>query len=231
MFVQVQKLFISGGIVMIPLLIFSLLSVTLIMERLFFWLNILNNEKRFIKESLKIYRSNLHTGDVQMRLMSFVQKNLDLPTARMFFAALQLEYPNPIEFKLALESAGQAELQILKRFNNLLETISGIAPLLGLLGTILGLIQAFASLKIGEIGGGNTVAVSTGISEALISTASGLVVGIFTLFFANIFRGLYKKEFNVLQQYGSQLELIYHRKFEEMKIYRGGTGLSLNGDN
>ncbi len=125
--------------------------------------------------------------------------------------------PNPEEFRLALESAAQAEIPLLKRFNTVFETIISLSPLLGLLGTILGLITSFASLRIGDVGGSNTVGVSAGISEALVSTASGLVVAIFTLLFANTFRGLYIRQIALIQEYGGQLELLYRRWYE-----RGG---------
>ena len=66
-----------------------------------------------------------------------------------------------------------------------------LSPLLGLLGTVLGLIASFASLNLGNVGGTQTTNVTGGISEALVSTAAGLIVAIFTLLFANTFRGLY----------------------------------------
>ena len=61
------------------------------------------------------------------------------------------------------------------------------------IGTALGLINSFASLNIGDVGGTKTTGVTSGISEALVSTASGLLVTIFTLLFANSFWGLYQR--------------------------------------
>ncbi|NEQ31699.1 MAG: MotA/TolQ/ExbB proton channel family protein, partial [Leptolyngbya sp. SIO4C5] len=111
-------------------------------------------------------------------------------------------------FASALESATQAELPLLKRFNTVFQSIIAVSPLLGLLGTILGLIRSFAAIQIGEIGA-NAELVTGGISEALVSTAAGLVVAIFTLLFANLFRGLYRRQVALLQEYGSQLEILY----------------------
>jgi biopolymer transport protein ExbB len=114
---------------------------------------------------------------------------------------------------LALESEAQAEIPVLKRFQNIFETIIGLAPLLGLLGTVLGLIASFASLNIGDVGGSKTTGVTAGISEALVSTASGLVVAIFTLLFANTFRGLYQRQIAWIQEYGAyQMNQISHPK-------------------
>ena len=143
-----------------------------------------------------------------------LKQNADLPMARIFSAALELEQPTPEEFRLALESEAQAEIPLLKRFNNIFETIISLAPLLGLLGTILGLIASFASLNIGDVGGTKTTGVTAGISEALVATASGLVVAIFTLVFANTFRGLYIRQIALIQEYGGQLELLYRRRYE-----------------
>lgn len=138
--------------------------------------------------------------------------------ARIFLAALELEQPTPDEFRLALESEAQAELPLLKRFSNMFDTIISVSPLLGLLGTVLGLIASFASLNIGDVGSSRTANVTSGISEALISTASGLIVAIFTLFFANTFRGLYLRQTARVQEYGGQLELLYRRRYERQKV-------------
>jgi biopolymer transport protein ExbB len=93
-----------------------------------------------------------------------------------------------------------------------------LSPLLGLLGTILGLITSFASLNIGDVGGSRTANVTSGISEALVSTASGLVVAIFTLLFANTFRGFYLRQTARIQEYGGQLELLYRRRYDRQEV-------------
>ena len=128
--------------------------------------------------------------------------------------ALELEEPNPEEFRLALESEAQAEIPLLKRFNTIFDTIIALAPLLGLLGTVLGLIGSFASLNIGDVGGTKAAGVTSGISEALVSTATGLIVAIFTLVFANTFRGFYQRQMALIQEYGGQLELLYRRRYQ-----------------
>ncbi|MBD6618342.1 MotA/TolQ/ExbB proton channel family protein [Komarekiella sp. 'clone 1'] len=205
----IQNLFTAGGVVMWPLLGFSVLAVGLIIERVVFWVRINKRQSRVVRDVLNLYRLDNVVG-----AMDKLQKNADLPLARIFLAALELEGPNPEEFRLALESEAQAEIPVLKRFQNLLETIIGLAPLLGLLGTVLGLIASFASLNLGDVGGTKTVGVTAGISEALVSTASGLIVAIFTLLFANTFRGLYQRQIALIQEYGGQLELLYRRRYE-----------------
>ncbi|BAU14462.1 MotA/TolQ/ExbB proton channel [Leptolyngbya sp. NIES-3755] len=196
----------AGGFVMIPLLLFSILAVALIFERSLFWIKISQRQQRVAREVLSVYKRN------PIAAFQMLEKNSDLPIARVFLAALELEQATPEEFRLALESAGQAEIPLMKRFNTMFDTIVGLSPLLGLLGTVTGLITSFASLGIGDISGTNTRGVTGGISEALISTAAGLVVAIFTLFFANMFRGLYTRQLALIQEYGGQLELLYRRR-------------------
>ncbi|MDP5015804.1 MotA/TolQ/ExbB proton channel family protein [Anabaena sp. UHCC 0187] len=206
---EISNLFKAGGVVMWPLMFFSVLAVSLIIERIIFWAKISNRQNRIIQSVLKLYRQ----GDVVSTLTA-LHNNTDLPMARIFLAALELEEPNPEEFRLALESEAQAEIPLLKRFQNIFDTIIGLAPLLGLLGTVLGLIASFASLNIGDVGGTKTAGVTSGISEALVSTATGLVVAIITLLFANSFRGMYLRQIAWIQEYGGQLELVYRRRYE-----------------
>lgn len=207
-----SNLFAAGGVVMWPLLGFSILAIALIIERVIFWLRINQRQRRVIREVLNLYRL-----DNVVSAIDKLKQNANLPMARIFLAALELEQPTPEEFRLALESEAQAEIPLLKRFNTIFETIISLAPLLGLLGTVLGLITSFASLDIGNVGGSRTAGVTGGISEALVSTASGLIVAMFTLLFANTFRGLYIRQMALIQEYGGQLELLYRRRYE-----RGG---------
>ncbi|OCQ99476.1 biopolymer transporter ExbB [Nostoc sp. MBR 210] len=205
----INQLFQAGGVVMWPLLAFSVVAIALIIERVRFWYRINTRQNRVVREVLNLYRL-----DNVVSALDKLQKNADLPVARIFLAALQLEEPTPEEFRLALESEAQAEIPVLKRFQNIFDTIIGLAPLLGLLGTVLGLIVSFASLNLGDVGGTKTAGVTAGISEALVSTASGLIVAIFTLLFANTFRGLYQRQIAAMQEYGGQLELLYRRRYE-----------------
>jgi biopolymer transport protein ExbB len=208
----ISRLFEAGGVVMLPLLGLSILAMALILERLMFWSRVARQQDRVVREVLALYRRSPKAAFQKL------EQNVHLPIARIFLAALELDQATPEEFRLALESAAQAELPLLKRFNTVFETVISVSPLLGLLGTILGLITSFSSLRIGDVGNSQTEGVTAGISEALISTASGLVVAIFTLLFANAFRGLYSRQFALIQEYGGQLELLYRRRYEQ----RGG---------
>ncbi|MDV3348973.1 MotA/TolQ/ExbB proton channel family protein [Leptolyngbyaceae cyanobacterium CCMR0082] len=203
---SLTEIFQAGGIVMWPLALFSLIAIALSVERLVFWIRINRSQRKVVKQVLATYRRT------PMDVFTLLRQNIHLPISRIFLEALELEKPSPSQFRLALESATQAELPILKRFNTVFQTIITVSPLLGLLGTILGLINSFGAIEIGGIGT-NANAVTSGISEALVSTATGMVVAIFTLLFANLFRGLYKRQISLLQEHGGQLELLYENHY------------------
>lgn len=209
----INRLFSVSGVVLWPLLAFSVIALALIVERVRFWYVITKNQNRIVRDVLNLYRLNNIVGALEK-----LRQNLHLPIARIFLAALELEEPTTEEFRLALESEAQAEIPSIKRFQNIFETIISLAPLLGLLGTVLGLIASFASLDIGDVGGTKTADVTGGISEALISTASGLVVAIFVLLFANTFRSLYQRQIALIQEYGGQLELLYRRRHQRKSL-------------
>ncbi|MEO1348552.1 MAG: MotA/TolQ/ExbB proton channel family protein, partial [Cyanobacteria bacterium J06635_15] len=159
----------AGGIVMVPLLLFSIAAIALSIERAVFWWRISRRQRAVVKTILQSYRCDPPAAFASLR------SNINLPISRIFLEALELEGASPSQFRLALEGATQAELPLLKRFNTVFQTIIAVAPLLGLLGTILGLIRSFAAIQIGELGA-NAEAVTGGISEALVSTAAGMVV-------------------------------------------------------
>ena len=129
------RIFAAGGIVMWPLLLFSLVAIALVIERSIFWVRLNQRQRRVMQDVLRTYRQA--PVDVHPKL----RQNATLPTARIFLEALEIEGASPKQFHLALASAMQAELPLLRRFNTVFATIISVSPLLGLLGTILGLIQ------------------------------------------------------------------------------------------
>ena len=205
----IVDLFLSGGIVMWPLLGFSILATTLVFERLLFWLRLYRQQDKFILQILSLYST--HPQDAIARL----RKQTPFPIARIFLSALSLEQGTPEDFRLALESAAQGEMPLLKRFSTVFETIIAVAPLLGLLGTILGLMTSFSSLRIGDAVGESAGDVTAGIGTALISTATGLLVAIATLLFANLFLGLYRRQRAAIETYSGRLELLYRQYYRQ----------------
>ena len=209
----ILQLFKSGGVVMFPLLGLSIYSLAMILERSFFWLRISRQQDKVTKQLLNLYQDD----DIAASMM--LKRHLNLPIARIFLVALSLERSTPQKFKLALESAAQAEIPVLKRFSNSFDTVISVSPLLGLLGTVLGLITSLSSLQIGDIESSQATGVTGGIGEALTSTAAGLIIAIATLFFASIFRGLYLQQIALIQEVGGQLELMHLDKQEQPGVY------------
>lgn len=199
----------AAGIVAIPLLIFSVVAIALIVERIIFWTRALRRQDQVVTVALDLYR------DQPELAIEKLERHLDLPIARIFLEAITLEDGEPEEFALAIDGATQAEIPVLKRFNNIFDTIVTTAPLLGLLGTVLGLIQSFSSLNLGDIGGTNATGVTSGISEALVSTAFGLIVALGTLVFSNTFRGLYLRQLATIQERSARLELLHRRHLKQ----------------
>ncbi|MBE9060853.1 MotA/TolQ/ExbB proton channel family protein [cf. Phormidesmis sp. LEGE 11477] len=199
-----SEMFAAGGIVMWPLLLFSVLVLILAIERAVFWSRIRRRQRSLIKRALVLYEER--PGDA----IALLKKSLNFPIARVFLEALEVKNASPNQFRLALEGATHGEIPLLKRFSSVFQTVIAIAPLLGLLGTILGLIRSFAAVRIGEMGA-DASQVTGGISEALVSTAAGMVVAIFALAAFNIFRSCYRRQLSLLQEYSSQLEILYER--------------------
>ncbi|AFY71449.1 outer membrane transport energization protein ExbB [Thalassoporum mexicanum PCC 7367] len=208
---QFSNFFATGGIVAYPLLIFSLIALGLTIERLIFWTRVVRRQKQIMRGVLSLYASEPNGAIAKLKNTAY------LPMSRIFLEAIMLDRPKPDEFRLALESAAQAEIPILKRFNTMFETIINVAPLLGLLGTIIGLIKTFAALDLGAEGGIDIPLVTSGISEALVSTVMGLVVAIFTLLFASLFRSFYRRQMALIQEYSGQLELTYRRQYYQQQ--------------
>jgi len=219
-----SKLFdtlVAGGITIIPLMVCSFLVVTLAIERAIFWSRIKKQQKRIIKTALKIYQ------EAPAQAEDFLQQHINLPIARIYLEAISIPNATPTEFVLALDARTQAEIPKLKRFNNIFEIIVGLAPLLGLLGTVTGLITSFGSLTLGDVGGSKALNVTGGISEALISTAVGLIVAVMALIAASIFRSLYSQQVAYFDECCTQLELQhlrsqrqqnYQKDYEQVKI-------------
>ena len=201
------KLFTDGGFVMYPLLLISILVVALAIERLYFWSKMGTRQQQLIRTVLDLYRNQSNL------VFDKLEREQDLPIARIFMSAIGLKDATPEEFKLAMENEIHAEIPLLRRFIPVFDAVIGLAPLLGLLGTVTGLITSFSSLKIGQAGGGNSGSVVGGISEALVSTASGVIVAILASVCANLFRGLYQRQLSQINESTGQLELLHRRIF------------------
>ena len=186
-----------GGIVSIPLMFASVLSLAIIIERIIFWNSVLSKQERIRSNIL-----SMHSGND--KIISNNKKS-DHPLIVFYNSLIQSKHDGFKELQTKIKIGFQYTEPVLNRFDTTLSTIVAIAPLLGLLGTVLGLIRAFHGISLGQPLE-NTEVVISGISEALVSTAIGLIVAIITLSFTNLFRSLKRKEKHELLLFATRLE-------------------------
>ena len=201
-------LFKSGGIVMWPLLLISITSLACIFERIAYWKDVIKKNDSKLMITVEKY-STISSLDFtkQNEISSIPLEKVLLDSLKIIDRSL-LTDKNSIDLKLALEISIQSIQSEFGRFSNLFSTIITVSPLLGLLGTVLGLINSFSFIKLGE-SGVNAQEVTGGISEALISTATGLIIAIITLIFSNYFNSLWRKQNSILNQYCGRFEMLY----------------------
>jgi biopolymer transport protein ExbB len=200
---SVRELFDKGGFAMWPLLFLSILSVGTIVERLWFWVRVLTKEQETVNRVLESAQYDWNMA------RQIAQQAQDRPIGRFLLAPLNIENPTTESFKLALEAVADEELANMRRGDKILEAVIAISPLLGLLGTVLGLIRTLGSISISDLGTAATAGVTTGIGEALISTATGLIVAIFSLMFYRLFQLFLFNQAKILRRAGNSLELLY----------------------
>jgi biopolymer transport protein ExbB len=194
---HVVDIIMRGGIVMIPLLACSVISLALTIERLFFWAKIKSTQ---VPQGML---SLVEAGEFESALK--LGKDSHHPIARVLAAGLAHRNPAPAK---AMEAAAQAEIPVLKSRLGVLDTIITLAPLLGLLGTVVGMIGSFDIMS--EAGMGQPHAITGGVAEALIATATGLLIAILTLIPYNYFNSRAEKELDAMEHFSSSLELLLH---------------------
>ncbi|NPA24978.1 MAG: MotA/TolQ/ExbB proton channel family protein [Deltaproteobacteria bacterium] len=188
----------KGGVLMYPILLCSILTLAILFERLFAL-----RRSRVIPEKFIIEVSDLVRQGRMEDAMTKCRLN-DSSIARVLMAGISRHTKPHQQIKEAIEDVGRLEAANLERFLNVLGTIAGIAPLLGLLGTVTGMIKAFN--VISHAGIGNPQMLAGGISEALITTAAGLVVAIPAFVFYKILRSRVDKR--ILRMERVSLEIL-----------------------
>jgi biopolymer transport protein ExbB len=186
-----------GGIIMIPLLLFSIIGLTIVLERLIS----LRRPKVMIPEIISVVDSLSNIDDLKLAI-SICEKNKGA-FANIILTGLQNQDAPAEEIREMLTDQGRQEVRTLERGLSTLDTIAGTAPLLGLLGTVLGMIKVFT--VISQQGTGQASSLAGGISEALITTATGLVIGILALLMYNYFANRAENYILDIEKYTSKL--------------------------
>jgi len=175
------ELFSLGGFVLPILILAAILALAIVGNR--FW--VLRRARVVPPGLVERVADMVEAGKLPQAVKQLYEN--DTPLARILLVALQQVGQPRDAIKEAVEDAGRHEMAHLDRYLNFLGSIAGVAPLLGLLGTVFGIMHAFAA--IGAVGMGDPKALAGGIAEALITTAAGLIVAIPSLLFYRYFRG------------------------------------------
>ena len=168
----------QGGVIMVLIIMLSIVAVAIIIERLMYFKKIMGDEESLLRR----LRGALEKGHFDEAL-SICDSNQSPVTNLMKVGIEHKEYSEET-IKQTVTDAASLEVPRMERHLSTLGTIAHISPLLGLLGTVTGNIQAFGVL--GEFGaGGNPGLLATGIAEALVTTAAGIIVSIPAIIFYN----------------------------------------------
>ena len=197
-----------GGISVIPLAITSIASLSITLERGYFWYKTKRGQSSLKRKLLEQCFSNQPN---YLQLRSIERDHI----MTKFFQKATIPSPNNLE---QLKNSCELYLEILEpelsRYENTLGTIISIAPLIGLLGTVLGLMRSMSGLTLQAISESNTN-VMAGISEALISTAAGLTIAITSLIANNLFKSFRLSQLHTLQSVALEIESKFKAKITQ----------------
>jgi len=186
---------------MYPLLLCSLAALTVIIERAIFWARERKSRNQKVVDGILEHAerddyneaARLGSGSddyiVRILVCGIVHRNFSLNSA--------------------LEMAAAAEIKRMKRFMNVLDTMVTVSPLLGIFGTVTGIIRSFEAMGI--MGAQNPIAVSGGIAEALITTATGLSIAIPSVAFFNYFNSKIEDALHEIETYSTSLEIVHEK--------------------
>ncbi len=197
-----MSVIVKGGILMIPILLCSVISFAIIIERLVQ----LGRARRENQRFLRAIQGRIRKGHLE-EAIRVCEENLSSPLSVIFLDALRHVPLGEERTREAIMDAGEREAARLEKNVGGLATIAGGAPLLGFLGTVLGMIQAFQRI---EVLGGNVDAsvLAGGIWQALLTTAAGLAVAVPTFFFHNYIVSRVRSEVAEMEDHSRELMLL-----------------------
>ncbi len=175
----IWEFIVKGGPTMIPLGLCSVVALAVALEKLWF----LRRKRILIPEVVAVVENLRHEEDVDLTLK--ICSKYDSAFPNIIRVALENRDLDREELKELINDRGRQEVRSLERGMGVLETVAGIAPLLGLLGTVLGILDVFN--VISSVGVGQAQSLAGGIAEALITTIVGLCIGIPALVAFNFF--------------------------------------------
>ena len=189
-----------------PLLFLSIISLACIFERIVFWINLNKQNNVLINYILENYEDKKNS-EIFIQKLKSKDKN---PYAKLTMQILNCKITNLQEFNELINSALSNIDNTLNKYGNIFGLTINISPLLGLLGTVLGLMNSFKFIDIGNVGS-NAKEVTGGISEALVSTAYGLIIAIFTVVFLSYFNSCRNNEMFLIEEFSYKLRSYYFK--------------------
>lgn len=194
-------IFDKGGPVMYPLLACSIIALSVVIERAIFWLRLgIKSQPALVDQILELARQ----GDWE----SIKNKTVD---TKDYIIKILVSGILHKEFSMikAMEAAAADEIKLMRRFMSVLDTMITVAPLLGIFGTVLGIISSFEVL--GSAGIEHPQEVTSGIAQALITTAAGLGIAILSVFPYNYFNSRVENAAVLIEKYATSLEIVFEK--------------------
>lgn len=194
-------LFQNGGPVMWPLLLCSITVLTVILERTFFWVSLNRKRKRKLMDTVLTLAE---TGQWNL-IKEQTDGSEDHIVRLLIVGILHRDY----DMGRAMEAEAEEILQRMNHFMPILDTMITVAPLLGIFGTVLGIISSFDML--GSSGLADPKLVTSGIAQALITTATGLGIAIIAVIPYNYFNSRIAHSIHIMEKYATSLEVVYKK--------------------
>ena len=207
------QIFHQGGPVMYPLLVCSIIAIGVVIDRTIYWLVVgFRRKQTLVDEVLELCR----LGDWST-VKQKAAGSKDFITRVLITGILHREF----SMTKAMEAAAADEIRRMRRFMGVLDTMITVAPLLGIFGTVIGIISSFEIL--GSAGIEHPREVTAGIAQALITTATGLGIAILSVFPYNYFNSRIQNAVQLIEKYATSLEIVYEKLPPEnnlMESYR-----------
>ena len=201
-------IFQKGGPVMYPLLVCSIIALTVIIERFLFWAREdMRRNQGLVDEVLELCQK----GDWN-RVKEKVMGSKDFVIRILVSGILHREF----SMTKAMEAAASEEIKRMRRFMSVLDTMITVAPLLGIFGTVIGIISSFELL--GSAGIEHPQAVTAGIAQALITTAAGLAIAILSVLPYNYFNSRVEDAALTIEKYATSLEIVYEKLASQEQV-------------
>jgi biopolymer transport protein ExbB len=198
---MVYEILQSGGPVIWPLLACSLIVLTVILERMMFWFSLERRRNRLLMDEILALAED---GEWEM-IRTKTAGCRDHVIRVLIVGILHRDY----DMGRAMEAEADLTVQNMQRFMPVLDTMITVAPLLGIFGTVLGIISSFEMLGAGSIA--DPKLVTSGIAQALITTAAGLGIAIVTVIPYNYFNTRINMAIHVMEKYATGLEVVFNK--------------------